>query len=267
MINPEDDIYIEPRTSCTKDEAIAKLLGWMQGDIRRKFTNLSFDGITEESLQHMHTLEGSIWNLLTEQRANAQLAYSDAFDAQATEEFLYEKEKDILKWQEIISKAKSYQRDIDDELAKGSESALRIDKLISDESGLTHISLSSLDSWTLKEYGISTENYLNPKAVEPDYISDVRDEKGRLTNTSINSLFLTLGVLINAFVDVRKDLAKKDTNKPIVSELAIFLSDRAKPYGKLKPIRGQNDERIKDRIEEAMKIYNSAMGISDDVDI
>jgi len=259
MIHPEVPIYIDPRTSCTKDEAIAKLLGWMQGDIRHRHIEMTLEGVPAESLMHMPCFEGSIWDFLTGQREDAQSALQTSLDEFAEDDIERLVEK-ISGLEETIIKAKSYQRDIDDELAKGIESVLKVDQAETAASGVAHISLNSLDQWAVKKCGISIHSAPEVREEEPKYPVDVRNEKGGLTKTSANSLFLTLGFLINAFLEARPELCKKNTAKPNVSELALLLSAQATLYGRREPIRGQNDERIKDRIEEAMKIYNAAMG-------
>lgn len=265
MIKPDEATIIEPLTSCTVDVAIAKLLGWMQGDIRHQYIPLELDGVSEEALKHMHSFEVSIWRFLTEQREAAQWVYKKAVEDKETKRRTNQKKQKIARVEEIVTRAKSYQRDIDDELRKGRESVLEVDKSASDSSGLIHIVLASLDKWALEKYGISVLDFSKSKVLtvdEPEYPADVRTDKGGLTKTSTNSLFLTFGILINAFVESNPDLSK-DESKPIVSVLAEYLSERAKEPGKRKPIYGQSAERITDRIEDAMKAYSLAMGIKD----
>jgi hypothetical protein len=36
MINVEEESFFDPRSSCTQEEAAAKLLGWMRGPIHPK---------------------------------------------------------------------------------------------------------------------------------------------------------------------------------------------------------------------------------------
>lgn len=259
MINTEDSIYIDPRTSCTKDEAIAKLLGWMRGDIRHKYIEMTLEGVPAESLTHMPSFEGSIWDFLIGQREDAQFALKTALDEYAENDIERLAEK-ISGLEKTIIKAKSYQRDIDDELARGIESLLKVDQSESTASGAVHISLNSLNNWAVKKYGISIHDTSSLQAEEPEYPVDVRNEKGGLTKTSANSLFFTFGALIKAFIETNPDYASDNGTKPNVLVLAQHLTMYTTPYESRKPIRGQKDERIMDRIEEAMKIYNAAMG-------
>lgn len=71
MISPLDQTIADLRTSCTKDEAVAKLIGWMQGPIRARYIDITEHGIPAEQLVHLHSLDGSLQDILNEQREAA----------------------------------------------------------------------------------------------------------------------------------------------------------------------------------------------------
>lgn len=151
MINPEDEIIIDSRTSCTKDEAAAKLLGWMQGTIRKKYIKVTEHGIPEDQLAHLHSLDVSLSDQLVELREPVRQLLSKATKGSKEFSKMNEAVKDI---DEVIKKAMSYLLDIDDELDKGENSALKIDHEATNKTGVIHIKLRSLDKWARLKYGI-----------------------------------------------------------------------------------------------------------------
>ena len=66
MINAEDDIIVNLRTSCTKDEAVAMLLGWLRGPIKPRNIQISEDGLSLDQLPFLQSLEGSLQDQLQE---------------------------------------------------------------------------------------------------------------------------------------------------------------------------------------------------------
>lgn len=156
MILPEDDLLIDYRTSCTKDEAAAKMLGWMRGFLRKQVINLTEHcSIPADELPFLHSLEGSLKENLNNQLHAAQRELNDVLLAGAADETIEEKLKAVSECNELIQKAGLYLSAIDDELTKGESSALRIDKDATETFGILLITLRSLDKWTREEYGIS----------------------------------------------------------------------------------------------------------------
>lgn len=285
MINPEDKIYIDTRTSCTKDEAIAKLLGWMQGDIRHQYILITLDGVPADALAHMHSFEGSIWDFLTDQRKDAQMAYSDAFEANAAEDDLYKKEQNIVRVQETIIKAKSYQRDIDDELAKGGQSTLKIDEPQSTSAGVTHISLTTLDSWAMKKYGISVLDFSKSKLLEKgiddtpaghapvlkpadpvpvvEVDIDDSDVKDGLKKTVANNLYITFSLLLDDFISSHGNLYCHPDGRPNVANVVKYIQDLAAKAteaskGKAK-LPGQGTRTLQTHITKATATKREAL--------
>ena len=262
MINPEDDIVIDPKTSCSRDEAVAKLLGWLQGSRRRPFTEVTTYGISADQLANLHTLDGSsVLELLQGHRREAQDAYFASANSDDLVETIQLKEQAVIECDRLIDKAQSYFVDFDDESAKGNLSALRIDAAATERFGVPHYTLKSIESWAMASYGVSIINPVkiqSTPAEASEYPADERNDKGGLSRTSANSLYLTFAVLVEAFVEANPDLANDDS-KPTVSALAELLSNRAKKPGRRDPIYGQRAERIKDRIEEALKVKEAAV--------
>ena len=158
MINAEDEIYIDLRTSCTRDEAAAKLLGWMKGHVRKVNPLAELDCV-DNDLQNMSSLEGSLADKLYEMREAARQEFINALKPGFDASLVFEKEFAVLQFDALIDDAMGYLLAIDEELAKD-DSALRIDKFATEKSGVIHITLKSLDQWAVSTYGISIINSL-----------------------------------------------------------------------------------------------------------
>ena len=158
MLTPEDDILIKQETSCSKEEAVAKLLGWMRGVRRRKYVEFTPGFISEDQLPYLYSLHGTVHDLLQDLRTDAYAAYYEAaiidpsIDAFVIAE---EKREAVARYEKLIDDAASYRRDIDSELDKGKDSALRIDDDATESSGVAQLTLSSLDRWSHQQYGFS----------------------------------------------------------------------------------------------------------------
>lgn len=207
MTNYYRSILIDQRTSCTRDEAAAILLG------RRTFDpiyqNLNDDADPEEvHLEFMDWLNLSIFSDLIDERERIQMELDDALE-------LDEKDKNkigvakvrIMQCDTTIRKAKQALCDIDDELAKGSDSQLRLDKDATEKLNKPCITLSSLKAWAEKR----------PKPNESEYASHIQpvppenkslpegpllDAKGGMSQTTTKNFLVTFDVLVQAFLDV-----------------------------------------------------------------
>lgn len=153
-IGAGDHIVVDLSTSCTKDVAVAKLLGWMRGPIRRRYVELTDDGITVDQMPYLHTLEGSLAGQLAEFRASAHRKLFEAFEASAAEDVMDGLEIEVNRCDELIYMAAQYMRDIDDELVKEQGAGLIIDKFTTQQTGVVHINLTSLHAWSLAKYSI-----------------------------------------------------------------------------------------------------------------
>ena len=284
MIQPEVSIYIDPRTSCTKDEAIAKLLGWMQGDIRHRHIEMTLEGVPAESLMHMPCFEGSIWDFLTGQREDAQCALKTALDEFAEDDIERLAEK-ISGLQETIIKAKSYQRDIDDELAKGGQSTLKVDEFQFASTGVTHISIKTLDHWAIQKYGISVLDFsrsrmlekgvgdspaahapvLEPATPVPVVEVDIDDSDVRdgLKRTVANNLYITFSLLLDDFISHRGGSYRHADGRPNVANIVKYIQDLAAKAteaskGKAK-LPGQRTRTLQTHVNKAIAAKREAL--------
>jgi hypothetical protein len=163
MINAEDDIVIDTaRNSSTKDEAVAKMIGWMRSPVRKRITKLDSElvngrlCVSFDDLPHMHTLEGSLMEMLLDQRKRASLEFQYLFEREHTPEECAEKEQAADQWIPIIEKASIYLAKFDKEIAKnGDACAFQLDQATTTESGVSHYWNESIDTWAQKTFGIS----------------------------------------------------------------------------------------------------------------
>ena len=140
MINAEDEIYYDLRTSCTRDEAVAKLLGWMRGPIRSGHLPVAGHGDSVTDLPHLDSLNGSLQQTLEEMRETARQDLLDAVEAGVSTNVFLDKDFAVRRFDALTIDAATYLADIDDELAKGGASALRIDSMATAKSGVvSHI--------------------------------------------------------------------------------------------------------------------------------
>jgi len=154
MINPEDEILPDFRISYTKDECVAKMLGWMKGHIRQKYVRVTLDGISEDQLPYLHSLDWPLQEQLLELREAARRQVVQATESGATTKEIRTKQDAFNESENQINQAATYLLDIEDEIARGKESDLRIDQQATKESGHIHITIRSLDKWARQKYGM-----------------------------------------------------------------------------------------------------------------
>lgn len=260
MINPEDEILIDLRTSCTKDEAAAKMLGWMQGNIHSKYIKVTEDGISGDQLPFLQSLEGSLQDQLQELHEAARNALLDAAEANLSDEIIQERVAAITRCNALTQNAGAYLAAIEDELAKGEASGLRIDRQATDETGEIHITIKSLDDWANTKYGISIIDP-SPK-YEIDNSSNQQkglEENGKgLSNVKAQNLYTSFAFLVEAFAQIATGFKHEDDspNVKAISERIAKLSETA---NKGQQLAGQSTHAIKKRIEEAAKIKRSIL--------
>jgi len=264
MINAEDDVIYDLSSSCTVEVAVAKMLGWMQGHIRKRIIIVSENGISEDQLPHLPSLEDSLQGQLMEMREAARQEFIKAAEKYnaGDESFddLRTKEEAVTKCDDLLNKAASYLRDIEDEISKRESAELLIDHYATDNTGVTHLTLNSIDRWAKAKYGIAIINGSKTQASDQnlattndEQIESVIDQKCGLGKTKADHLYTTFAFLVEAFASTASKY--KLDERLNIDALAKFLSEQAKSADK--DIHGQSSEAIKSRIEDAIKIRKS----------
>lgn len=253
-----EPILVSLDTSCTRDVAVARLLGWMRGPIRRRYVDLSDGFISLDQMKYMHTLDASLADTLVEIREGAQQRLAEAFEAEADEPVMDAHIAEVQQCDELIYKAAQYMRDVDDELSKGANSALRLDERKTNQTGEVHITLSSLDRWEAnKSSGPAIEaveanaasgtesgsDRASAKAVESTFDED-------LLSKSLETAYANFGLLMVTLAADRPEYVMSE--KLNVSQLAKQVCDDLETTIK-KPIPGHSDENLRKTFSRAIK--------------
>lgn len=266
---PTENVTLDFRTSCTKEEAAAKLIGWMKGNVRHDYpSDIDEDEITSDNLVYTHSLIYGLQEHLQILRNAEWNRYNEAVCAKLPEEVLNQKAYAIAECDELIHKVGEYLCDIDEELEKEYEltgsSALKIDRRITEDSGTLHITIRSLDRWARQKYGISildSDTPVSQTAKARPLDDNQRDgaikysEKGiELKPKDAKNLYLTFAFLIDAFAQTTTKFQSTADKSPNISAIANRIEELAKNGFGTEKHTGQSAESIKTRIENAMKI-------------
>jgi len=158
---PIIDPIFDFKTSCTKDDAVQYLMGWLQGPLR-------FDPIPKgASAEDVELCDYSWETLLTNNREWAETAYSNAkmekrlLEREVTDDALAkldaeisEKLAELEKCDLAIIEAHKYRCCVDYELAKGSDSMLMTDPSVTENVQPPNIMIGSLRQWALETFEI-----------------------------------------------------------------------------------------------------------------
>ncbi len=135
------------RTSVTVDEAVAILLGVMNGPV-------SFQAMSDEvSNEEQDVLDSLTYDLRAELRDEITALISDraeAILAKKPQDVIDAIETELKRYRELDDLAFAYRCAIEDELGNGEASALRRDAARSNAQD-TYITLSSLDAWAVEK--------------------------------------------------------------------------------------------------------------------
>ncbi len=258
LLNPDDETVPCFDTSCTKDEAVAKMLGWMRGYQRKAFVGLDEYGVLTEDLPHLRQLDETLLHELVTRRSNAKWELLSLFDADSEpdESRIEEKEAALAHWDNEIAKAGDYFAAIDDELAKDGSSRIRIDREKSERAGETHLTLKSLEQWSKDEYGIDINN-LEANATKAK--KDEKEDKKPRGSKAEQSLLVTLGLLVHALVKARSNRLSLN-GKPNVLQIAKDIEALSLELANGRTeLEGQGHEAIKKRIGPALEALESAL--------
>ena len=259
MIKTEDEIIVDLSTSCTKELAVGKLLGWIKGPIFPKVIMVNRDGATLNLLQVLKEFDDSLEVVLTNLREDASLELVDAAEADATFEELKKKEEAVTNIDLLIHNAFMFMSGINEELSKGDDSKIKIDYETSKQTGVSHITLSSVNRWAKKKYGISILDDkgqdLSPEDAEAQPINQ-NIEEGPYTEITEKNIYTTFGFLIEAFAQTATRFGK-DKGKPNIKQISDHIADLAAKASGTDEMDNQSAETIRKRLTKARNIKNS----------
>lgn len=262
MPSAADTFILNLSASCTVDQAVLRLIGWGHDTVYLTDVELAGDGDYLKKHKLVFRKDLGLEELLSELYQRALMKYADAVPDDATEQQVQDALELHVHWidetQAVIEKARSYKMDIVDELAKGAESALRVDKDATAEHGITHITIKSLDAWSNEIYVIKADGEIEAdaagKAPESDIhrlFESLQDVDG--TKKSDFSLYVTLALAVHAFAEKagsKFQLADGSVNVLQVSQHLESMG--AKPNPEARSLSGQSASSIKSRIDKAL---------------
>lgn len=250
MHKPEDEVVIDIRTSCTKDEAVAKLLGWLQSPIQKRHVDEEDLANPITILQKELSLSSSLVKILSDLREEARGDFLDAVDSGEPETTWEKSEKIVIEYDDLIKKAHGFMMDIDDELSS-EYSKLKIDQSRTESTGVIHITLRSLDKWARAQYNIGILDSPLTKTIYTTEEDDC-DCKGGLTKTKADHIFTTFAFLTELLARTSPKYQYGDAKKPNIDLIAKSISELADASisDQLK-FQGQGPDVIKTRLDQA----------------
>ena len=260
-IKPIDESTVDLRTSCNKAVAVARLLGWMKGSTFPKVMVPVANGEAYVDLLRVLNDENALEGMLSYMRdvAGQELAAAKGDPKRGK---LKKKQEAVAKIDSLIRNTSMYVSDIDEELAKGEDSALRVDQQASKEESVTHITLRSLDLWAKKKYGISImddqELHVSSEGSRAQPVMQEKEEdhdpKDGLSKTVANNLFTSFAFLVEAFAETAPKYGSKDPN---ISAISKRIAELAATANGGEPMDNQGYESIRKRIKQALNIKKS----------
>lgn len=256
--SPFNNIVLDFSTSCTKDVAVAKMLGWLRGPIRLDKDEINLRHITIDQMPFLpdlyYTLEDHLLMLREDALDQVEIAFRES---NTSEQFKEEAIDTLNDCEDLIVKANAYMSGLDDELLKGASSELRIDQAKTESTGEIYITLKSLDEWAKKNYqksiiDIEINSDWNNTSISKHAVAQSKnDAPAKTSKTKEENLYATFAFLIEAFSQTAPKYRKGE--KINVSELAQSIEDMATKANNGAALYGQKAETIKSIIERAVK--------------
>ncbi len=152
MITSTDEAVLDSRESCSLEEAVAKLLGWMVHHWRSPLL-VTKDGIDPQQLPFMLALPSPLDEFISTEREFASVRLCNAViagDFSAAELW----EDRVAFWEKKGEDAQRYRSAIQAE-RNCRNSKLVDDSTMTTRTGEVHITLTSLDTWARRNFGLS----------------------------------------------------------------------------------------------------------------
>lgn len=145
---PVEDV--SSRTSLTPDEAVAIMLGYMDGPFVARSFN---ENPSDEELEFLRGVEFDVNDWLTGRRDSLETEYLTAKEENLSEVSTNERREALEQGEYELLEATRRLGEIEKELENGETSVLKIDRQLSNDNS-QYITLESLDDWAKKKsYG------------------------------------------------------------------------------------------------------------------
>ena len=249
--HPFYEIEFDFKTSLSKEDSVLAMLGMIRKPYR-EITEAEYDHQHQVDCEHEVSEEAelmferhspSLFEVLREIKDSADTEYvTSKIEDPLDEEALDEKLANIKKVHELIETAHKFYCGIDDELAKGEKSELRLDRFATTNPETLFITLTSLAKWSLNEYKITlfnseaqvTFNDLGQSQQEviESLSNDVRDT---------THLQVTFALLVESFSHTANKF-KKGCGTPNASAIATEIHSQIKDIDDIIGLKKRNTE-------------------------
>ncbi|MCH9665091.1 MAG: hypothetical protein K0U41_04510 [Gammaproteobacteria bacterium] len=283
-------VRVDTRTTFTKEEIAAKMIGWMRNATRNNAIKVNEHGLSTDQMMCLPFIEASLEEQLNEICESARRELIDALEKYVdTEEPSEVKVKDtsdileekrniaeaykrindkitqkiaiVVNSRELAVRARNYLIDIEEELAKGDSSILKIDRATTDKFDIIYLTLISAAEWAHKKYGISIDDSLSPQPSDQDQPGLPQENEtspeGEFSKTKAKNLYTTFAFLVEGFAEKAPKYRKN--GEVNITAIAKELEKLASTANKGEKLSGQSSEAIKSCIEEALKIKKSKL--------
>jgi hypothetical protein len=277
MVSLDSDVNIDISTSCTKEQAVMKLLGWSQGIFTSTKMYISIDGLWLDQLPSISHHNLNLEDQLKQLHERARQEYLCAFPPEAfTSEFDPEKHissndvyETLIKKQEnlesvkvLIARARSYAMNIDEEIDKGEQSLLRTDTQATVQNGVLHITLRSLERWKNEFYDKKADGGValvasNFNLDDSDLMAQLSKsvpENAKQVGQADLSLYITLAITVEAIAEKLGPPYCDKNETPVITQIAELIASKYQSKDGRSLIRGQGLEMIRKRLTLAMKL-------------
>lgn len=257
-----EEVVFDLSTSITKSHAVSRMLGLGNSStVFKRVTPITEDGVSPNDLALMHPSMISLEERLSEMAYRARIALIDAAENDASFEVIHQLSENVEEVRLLSSKARDFLMDIDDELAKNTNSLLRVDEDATSISGVTHLSIRSFERWLANRPSKLNSSGLSSAVTESDHLNGAStEENAKKMSKSEKSLCVTLAIAVIAFGQkaggkyIKAGVASenvKSVDDMNMDAIYQYFADLALIDGTEKYIPGQSASAIKDRIRSA----------------
>lgn len=243
MDNSIHPVTLSAQASYTLDDAIAHLLGLLKRGLVKSEIKVTLSGVVPEDLHEISTLPGTLNEHLIA-LTNAALSEGNTEEAARIDRLL--KDADI------------YMQYLTDEIAKGPDSAIRIDQDATQQTGVRHFTLKSINDWhKANKAELDQALGIDDSGTHSTIQRDITDNGNPSSTTKVRNLNNTLGLLLQLIIDLKGcpgDL-KKD-KEPNYLNLAKRIEDINNQEFKSK-IPSQSSESVRKVLQAAYKQLTS----------
>jgi hypothetical protein len=253
---PFYDIAFDFKTCLSVEDAVLAMLGWTHKPYREvtreeeDFNHRVYCGESQEG-DEIYYEKLSLFDVLKEVHEDANADYMETKEEFPDDEGLNnEKLNNINKSFEFIETAYLYYCAIEDELAKGEESELRIDKSKSTEDH--YITVMSLAKWAEKTYQIKLFNKekmnLNDLGITQEEI--IENTKGGARKIDATDLQITFALLIEKYAELGNKYRHSDgrpNNSNLYKDMSDFIENSS-------DVSGMQERTIVERINQAQSV-------------